>query len=294
MPGIDRLLTLPQYVAPHHALSRLAGTIARIRHPGVRTFLIKSFLAFYDVDLDEAERSSIDDYASFNDFFTRALQPDVRPLAKDPNALVSPADGAISQIGTLAHDRLLQAKGRDYSLAALLALEASAAARYCDGNFLTVYLAPHNYHRVHAPFGGRITAIRYVPGQLFSVNQRTARCVDRLFARNERVVVEFETAHGQIAVILVGAMLVASMELTVCDLAAATSAVVNGSAACKVPAGGDFGSLERGAELGRFNMGSTVIIVGEAQRWQWLPELRAGSVVRMGQALTTPVRSGPG
>ncbi len=287
MAVIDRLLTLPQYVAPHHGLSRLAGTIARIRHPGVRTFLIKSFLALYDVDLNEAERTSISDYASFNDFFTRALQAHVRPLANDRNALVSPADGAISQIGTLDGDRLLQAKGRDFSLAALLALDSAAAERFVGGNFLTVYLAPHNYHRVHAPFGGRITAIRYVPGQLFSVNQRTARCVDRLFARNERVVVEFETEqHGHSAVILVGAMLVASMELTVCDLAAATRAVENGSASCTVPPSGDFGGLERGEELGRFNMGSTVIIVGEAQRWQWLPELEAGSLLKMGQALT--------
>jgi phosphatidylserine decarboxylase len=286
MSVIDQLLTLPQYVAPHHGLSRLAGRIARIRHPGVRTFLIRSFLALYRVDLSEAERSSIHDYASFNDFFTRALRPHARPLAHDPAALISPADGAISQIGTLDGDRLLQAKGRDYSLAALLALDTAAAARYAGGNFLTVYLAPHNYHRVHAPFGGRITAIRYVPGQLFSVNQRTARCVDRLFARNERVVVEFETERGRIAVILVGAMLVASMELTVCDLPAETRAVVNGSASCDVPAGSDFGRLERGEELGRFNMGSTVIIVGEAARWQWLPELHAGSPLRMGEALT--------
>lgn len=287
MTVIDRVLTLPQYVAPHHALSRLAGTIARIRHPGVRTFLIKSFLAVYDVDLNEAERTSMSDYASFNDFFTRALQPHVRPLASDPAALVSPADGAISQIGTLDGDRLLQAKGRDYSLAALLALDSPAAERYVGGNFLTIYLAPHNYHRVHAPFGGRITAIRYVPGQLFSVNQRTARCVDRLFARNERVVVEFETdQHGRSAVILVGAMLVASMELTVCDLPVEARTVVNGSASCAVPPGGDFGVLERGEELGRFNMGSTVIIVGEARRWQWLPELYPGSLLKMGQALT--------
>ncbi len=286
MPRIDRLITLPQYVAPHHALSQLAGRIARIRHPGVRNFLIKSFLAFYDVDLNEAERTSISDYTSFNDFFTRALQAHVRPLASDPAALVSPADGTISQLGTLDGDRLLQAKGRDYSLAALLALDTPAAAPYVGGNFLTVYLAPHNYHRVHAPFGGRITAIRYVPGQLFSVNQRTARCVDRLFARNERVVVEFDTEHGPIAVILVGAMLVASMELTLCDLSAATRAVANGSARYAIPASGDFGRLERGEELGRFNMGSTVIIVGAAQRWQWLPELRAGTRLQMGQALT--------
>lgn len=286
MTVMDELLTLPQYVAPHHALSRLAGRIARIRQPAVRTFLIRSFLAFYDVDLSEAERPSIAEYASFNDFFTRALQAHARPLANDPSALVSPADGAISQVGTLDGDRLLQAKGRDYSLAALLALDRPAAARFAGGSFLTIYLAPHNYHRVHAPFGGRVTAIRYVPGQLFSVNQRTVRSVDRLFARNERVVVEFETAHGGIAVILVGAMLVASMELTLCDLPAATRALANGSAPCPVPASGDFGKLERGEEMGRFNMGSTVIVVGEAERWRWLPELHAGVPLKMGQALT--------
>lgn len=286
MSGIDRLLTLPQYAAPHHALSRLAGRIARIRHPVVRAFLIRSFLAFYDVDLNEAERSSLSDYASFNDFFTRALRPQSRPLASNPDALISPADGAISQLGTIDGDRVLQAKGRDYSLAALLAADGDDDARYLGGNFLTVYLAPHNYHRVHTPYGGRICAVRYVPGRLFSVNQRTARCVDGLFARNERLIVEFDTAHGRIAVILVGAMLVASMELTVCDVPGALQTAGRTSAPFTVPPVGDYGSLDRGAELGRFNMGSTVIIVGEARRWQWLPELRAGSILKMGQALT--------
>jgi phosphatidylserine decarboxylase len=286
MSGIDRLLTLPQYAAPHHALSQLAGRIARIRHPIVRTFLIKSFLTFYDVDLNEAERSSVGDYVSFNDFFTRSLQPHVRPLAANPDALISPADGAISQLGSLDGDRLLQAKGRHYSLAALLALEPEAAARYLGGNFVTIYLAPHNYHRVHVPFGGRIAAVRYVPGQLFSVNQRTARCVDGLFARNERVIVEFDTEHGRIAVILVGAMLVASMELTVCDVPGAMRNAGGRSAPYTVPPAGDYGSLDRGAELGRFNMGSTVIIVVEAQRWQWLPELEAGRTLKMGEALS--------
>jgi len=286
MPGLDSLITVPQYLAPHHALSRLAWRIARIENPVIKSSLIGAFLKCYDVALEEAERPRAADYASFNDFFTRALQPGTRPLPDNQSIIVSPADGAISQVGQIHHSTLLQAKGRHYSVAALLAGDTVLAKKFTDGVFATIYLAPHNYHRVHAPFGGKVTNVRYVPGRLFSVNHRTARAVDNLFARNERIVVELDTAYGSVAVILVGAMLVASMELTMCDVPRAMLNAGTTRSPYVVEPSPDYGDIMRGAELGRFNMGSTVIVLGERDAWEWLPDLRHGTTLRMGQALS--------
>ena len=294
MSYLDHLITLPQYIAPHHTLSRIAWRIARTKNKLLKDLLIRAFLLRYDVDLDEADRTHLSDYDSFNDFFTRALRPDVRPIATTANVVVCPADGSISQLGEINENKLLQAKGRSYSLAALLATDDAEPQRFTNGSFATIYLAPHNYHRVHAPISGTVTRIRYVPGRLFSVNDRTARCVDQLFARNERLIVEICSDAGIVVVILVGAMLVASMELTCCDVEAAIRIAGKISEPYLIEPNAAAAFIERGTELGRFNMGSTVIILAESERLRWDPALAHGSPVAVGQTLgslntSTPV-----
>jgi phosphatidylserine decarboxylase len=285
MSSLDQLITLPQYFAPQHALSRLAGRIARCENKLLKNLLIRAFLLRYKVDLNEAERTRISEYESFNDFFTRALHPDSRPLSPYPDDLLCPADGSISQLGHLDNDSLMQAKGRDYSLSALLGGDEDQQNRFANGAFATIYLAPHNYHRVHSPISGTIGRIRYVPGRLFSVNDRTARCVDQLFALNERLTVEIHSDTGNILVILVGAMLVASMELTCCDVPDAIRTVGSTSNAYVIEPINPGMPLERGAELGRFNMGSTVILLAQPERLTWDPTLGHGTLVQVGQPI---------
>lgn len=285
MPHLaDRLLVLPQYLLPQHALSRLVKRLTRIETPFVKDLLMRVFLQCYAVDLDEAAQANPRDYASFNAFFTRALRAGARPLAGGDNALVSPADGTISQLGALDGDTLLQAKGKSYTLMGLLAGDTDLAALFVHGSFATIYLAPFNYHRVHSPLAGEIERVIYVPGRLFSVNQRTSRVIPDLFARNERVVVVLRTAYGRVAVILVGAMLVGSMELIGCDLDAALDRQRR-----REPFAVNVGQrpprLARGAELGRFNMGSTVILLCERGRTAWHPEWAPGALIRVGQEL---------
>lgn len=286
MSLIDRLLTAPQYVVPHHTLSRLAWAVARNRNKRLKDVLIDAFMRHYGIDLGEAVRDQARDYASFNDFFTRALRPGTRPQATARDAVLSPADGTISELGRIDQGSLLQAKGRYYSLHALLAGDEALHKRFTGGSFATIYLAPHNYHRVHAPVGATVERVRYVPGRLFSVNNRTARCVDGLFARNERLIIELDSEAGYIAVILVGAMLVSSMELTFCDVAAALESNHGGQPFVIEQDPGPV-VLERGAELGRFNMGSTVILLAESGRLDWDAALEHGSEIRFGQAIAT-------
>ncbi len=285
MSYLDHLITLPQQIAPHHALSRIAGRIARSRNKLLKELLIRVFLLRYDVDIGEAERTQLSEYDSFNDFFTRALRSGARPIPKTTSAVACPADGTISQLGNIDDSSLVQAKGRFYSLGALLGGSDSDPQRFNNGTFATIYLAPHNYHRVHAPVSGTITRIRYVPGRLFSVNDRTARCVDRLFAHNERIIVEISSDAGMIVVILVGAMLVASMELTCCNVEAAIKMAGKTTAPYLIEPNKPTAAIERGAELGRFNMGSTVIILAEPGRLDWDPTLGHGSPVEVGQTL---------
>ena len=284
MACIERLLTFPQYLLPQHALSRLARRIARSRNRTFKKLLIKAFMAHYDIDLTEASRAGIDEYDCFNDFFTRALRPGCRPSPAEIGAIGSPADGRISDLGPVVGGRLLQAKGRDYSLRALLAGDKALEDRFTGGSFVTIYLAPHNYHRVHAPLTGRVSAVRYIPGRLFSVNARTARSVENLYARNERLIVEMQSEAGCVALILVGAMLVGSMELTFCDVGTAIESAT-GMQPFLVEQNGTFPELERGAELGRFNMGSTVIVLAEPGRIIWDAGLTNGDPVRVGQRI---------
>jgi phosphatidylserine decarboxylase len=228
--------------------------------------------------MDEAAETDPYRYGSFNEFFTRALREGARPIARDERAIVSPADGCISEAGSIDGDRLLQAKGRHYRLAELLAAQPWAS-RFEGGSFATIYLAPFNYHRVHMPLRGELKDTLYVPGRLFSVNNATAQHVPQLFARNERILTLFDTAYGQMALVMVGALNVGSMATVWAgDITPAARRVIT-----RLPA--DPTTLEKGAELGRFNMGSTVILLFEPNRVHWHPHLRAGREVRLGQLL---------
>jgi len=277
MSRFGRLFVGLQYLLPQHALSRLALAATRVRAAWFKNGIIRGFLKLYRVDMSDAAETDPYRYGSFNEFFTRALKEGARPIAGG-DAAACPVDGCVSEAGTIRGDRLLQAKGRDYRLAELLAAQPWAS-RFEGGSFATIYLAPFNYHRVHMPLRGELKDTVYVPGRLFSVNGTTAQYVPRLFARNERVLTLFDTAHGQMALILVGALNVGSMATVWAgDITPAAQRRVT-----RLSAGPTV--LDKGAELGRFNMGSTVILLFEPQRMRWHPEVRAGSVVRLGQSL---------
>jgi len=284
-PGA-RLFVALQYLLPQLALSRLIGRIARARRSWIRGPLIRAFVRAYRPDMDDAVEREPLAYPSFNAFFTRALRADARLLATAPRAIVSPVDGRVSALGTIRAGRLLQAKGQDYSLSALLAGNAALEAQLRDGLFMTLYLAPYNYHRIHMALAGRLRGAWYVPGRLFSVNDVTARLVPGLFARNERVVLHFEGECGIYVLILVGALFVGSMGTVwhgdIAPLRARGPVALPPSAPGTVQAAD---RLPQGAELGRFNMGSTVILLLAPQTGLWNPELEAGSVVRMGQSI---------
>ncbi|WP_029527002.1 archaetidylserine decarboxylase [Polaromonas glacialis] len=278
----DRLAVLPQYLLPKQALTRFAGFVASRERGWVTTEIIRRFVAKYRVNMDEALDANIASYLTFNDFFTRALKPGARPLA--PADLVCPVDGAISQFGAIAHDQLIQAKGHHYSTTAMVGGDAALAAQYQDGHFATIYLSPKDYHRIHMPAGGRLTRMIYVPGELFSVNPVTARGVPGLFARNERVVCVFESARGPFVLALVGATIVGSM-------ATVWHGVVNpprGKAVreWRYPASGQSEvALKQGEEMGRFLLGSTVVLLFPKGPLRFNPDWAPGRAVRLGEAM---------
>jgi phosphatidylserine decarboxylase len=278
-----RLFVALQYLLPHHFISRLAYRITRSRVPLVKNALIRSFVSNFRPDMSEAEQPDPLQYESFNAFFTRALRAQARPSDPDPAVLVSPVDGAVSQIGRLDGSWLVQAKGHAYTLESLLAADLSWAARFRGGASATLYLAPFNYHRVHMPLRGALRAAWYVPGQLFSVNAVTAAGVPGLFARNERVVCVFGHEALSFAVVLVGALLVGS--ITTVWHGEVTPRAVRGCADLPLDASRTALNLDKGAELGRFNMGSTVILLLPPGSSEWLQGLAPGSSVRVGQAL---------
>jgi len=276
-----RLFVWLQYLLPQHALSRLILRATRVRSAIFKNALIRGFLKLYTVDMRDSAQSDPYAYSSFNEFFTRALRDGARPIVREANAIACPVDGQVSEAGAIDRDLLLQAKGHEYRLADLLAGQPWAS-RFDGGSFATIYLAPFNYHRVHMPLRGELRETVYVPGRLFSVNAVTARHVPRLFARNERVLTLFDSGNpkfGQFAVVLVGALNVGSMTTVWAgDITPALKREVT-----QVPAPPT--TLEKGAELGRFNMGSTVILLFEAKGVRWQPHVRAGTVVRLGQSL---------
>ena len=270
------LFTTIQQFVPQQKLSRAAGRLAASRHPVVKRAFIRSFAKAYHVTLDEYERDNFNAYESFNDFFTRELKDDVRPIDSTVDGITSPADGVISQIGQIQDHKVLQAKGRDYDIGQLLANSADGDY-FADGSFATVYLAPSNYHRVHMPFDVTLTTTRYVPGTLFSVNNSTAANIPDLFARNERLVCLFDTEYGKAAVVLVGAMIVAGIE------SVATGKIVRSE---DIQETTHNIALNKGDELGRFYLGSTAIVVlPKAAQADWQANMKANIAVQMGQLL---------
>ncbi len=274
----EKLFAQVQRVLPQQLLSQLAGQLANSQQPWLKQLLINRFIAHFNVDMREALPSDPEKYRSFNDFFTRPLRAGSRPLQGDANTVSSPADGMLSEVGTAQRDTLLQAKGREYSLRALLGGDPQLAAQLEGGEYATIYLSPRDYHRVHMPLDGTLRQTIYVPGDLFSVNAATTAQVDGLFARNERLVCVFDTACGPVAVVLVGAMIVGSIATTF-----GGTVQRGGQRVCTVNTS-PF-ELARGQELGRFMLGSTVIIVAPPNSVQWRKLLAPGVAIRMGESL---------
>ncbi len=268
-----------QHALPHHAVSRFAGKIAGSESTWLKDRLIRRFIEAYDVDMSEAARP-VEAYASFNDFFTRELKPGARALADGSQYVLSPADGAISQIGRIEQGRIFQAKGRAFTATQLLGGDAAIAERFEGGTFATIYLSPKDYHRVHMPAAGELLGTVYVPGDLFSVNQVTAENVDDLFARNERLAALFDGPRGTFASVMVGAMIVAGIE-TVWG----GREIAHGPRLRHRTFADGKHAFAAGDEMGRFFLGSTVVLLFEPGRVEWLEELKAGDAVRMGQAI---------
>lgn len=279
-----RLFVALQHLLPQHLLSRIIGRIARARAAWIRKPLIRAFVRAYRPELSDAAQPDPARYESFNAFFTRALRPGTRPAPNAASAIVSPVDGRISALGTSSHGRIIQAKGHDYSLEALLAGNAGLSARLLGGPFMTAYLAPYNYHRIHMALAGTLVGAWYVPGRLFSVNDASAALVPNLFARNERVILEFSGELGVHVLVLVGALFVGSMATVWHGDIARRRA--RGPQALPLPAGAA-STLARGAEVGRFNMGSTVILLLPQGTAAWDANLAAHATLRVGQAIGT-------
>ena len=284
--------TALQHILPHHAISRGVGWLARRRSGWFKNLLNRVFVRAFALDMSEAANENPLAYDSFNALFTRALKPGARPLDGDADSIVSPVDATVSECGRLAGNQLVQAKGRSYTLEALLGGDADGAARYRDGAFATLYLSPRDYHRIHMPLAGTVQHMTLIRGRLFSVNAATAASVDNLFARNERVICEFEERDRRFAMVLVGALNVGSM-----------ATVWHGD--IRPPRGrrqqrwdyGNGATLARGAEMGRFNLGSTVILLLPPGAAQLNAALAPGCSVRMGTRIGTwpaaVVSSGP-
>ena len=268
-----------QRVLPKHLLSRWIAVIAESRTVWLKNLLIRGAIKVFDINIDEAASSELDSYACFNDFFTRELKPGVRPLQGDDTTIVSPVDGVVSQLGTMYDNRLIQAKGIHYSLQKLLGCEADQQL-YSGGEFTTIYLSPKDYHRIHMPCDGKLLATRYIPGDLFSVNEKTTQGLPDLFARNERLVCHFQSERGDFSVIFVGAMLVAGIETVWGGFESPNPGTVRDS---------DFSEknlyYKKGEEIGRFKFGSTVIMLFGKDKITWQSHIESQSPVQMGQSL---------
>ena len=279
--GLDYLKSLPLYPLPQHAISRLTFRLTRIRTPWFKNLLIHAFAAHFGVDWSEALYQRPEDYVHFNDFFTRPLRNGARLIEGDARAVICPADGHISQIGTIDADAVFQAKGHEFSVTTLLGGDGQRAEPFRNGSFATVYLSPRDYHRVHMPLTGTLRETIYVPGRLFSVAPHTTRTVPALFARNERLVSVFDTDAGPMAMVLVGAINVAAIETLWAGLVTPPprkQIEVQNYQQAGI-------TLERGAEMGRFNMGSTVIVLWPSQPMAWDEHVAVGQSVKMGQPL---------
>ncbi len=280
----DDIRTLPQHILPQHFLSRCMYHLTRSRWPAFKNALIKSFIATYRVDMQSAEQESAEQFACFNEFFTRALKPEARTVDQSPGSVTSPVDGTISQVGKIEDGRIFQAKGKSFDLASLLARESDESSPFENGHFCTIYLSPRDYHRIHAPCDAVLASMDYVPGRLFSVNESTTNSVNELFARNERLLCHFDSSAGSMVVVFVGAIFVGNMQTT-------WHGEVNPSDSSGVSsweydvAGSNKLTFKKGEEIGRFNMGSTVILLFENGQVNWDEEMRAGRKVQMGERL---------
>lgn len=277
----DALTTLPQYVLPQHTLSKL---MSYITHSEIKTFknwCITQIIKHYGVNMEEAKEQNLDAFKSFNHFFTRELKPEVRPLTTRKDAIACPADGSVSQAGNITDGNIFQAKGMSFSTVDLLGGSAERAEPFADGVFATIYLSPKDYHRLHMPLTGTLREMVHIPGRLFSVNTATTRSVPGLFARNERVAVIFDTEAGPMALVLVGAIFVSSIETVWHGVVTPPRApsVQSWHYQKKAP------TLKMGEEMGRFNMGSTVIVLFGKDKAQWGSEFKAGKLVKLGEMI---------
>jgi phosphatidylserine decarboxylase len=277
----DNLFVLLQYLLPQHPVSRLIHWFVRLRIQWLKNLVGRWFIRHFKVNMGEATQEDITAYPDFNSFFTRALKPEVRPLASEVNAVLCPVDGAVSQAGRIEGDAIFQAKGQRFSLQTLLGGNTAWRDKFHNGLFATLYLSPRDYHRIHMPLTGTLKEVIHVPGRLFSVNPVTTRKVPGLFARNERVACLFDTAHGPMGMVLVGAINVASIETV-------WQGVITPPAGTRIQSW-DYNDkdvmLEAGEEMGRFNMGSTVILLFPPKQIEWDNSLIAEAPVRMGELI---------
>ena len=278
---LARLFVMLQYLLPRFWMTAIVYRIARIRKTAVKDFLISRFVRLYGVDVSQVKQDVPAGFATFNDFFVRELENGARPIASESDVIASPVDGTVSAVGNISGEQIFQAKGLDYSLDDLLATDLQDAHKYVDGSFATIYLAPYDYHRVHAPIDGQMLAARYVPGDLFSVNAATVANIRGLFRRNERLILHFATACGPAAVILVGALNVGSISTPWSgEVRPKKHGVVEMIDVSNGPR-----EIRKGDLLGWFNMGSTVILLLPQNACEWSDKLLAGATVRMGEPI---------
>jgi len=283
MSFTEQLKVIFQYLIPQHGLSIAAGKLADIKTPWLKNLFIKQFAKAYAIDMSNAIEPELTNYACFNDFFTRAIDPASRPIDQNEQSFCSPVDGAFSQFGLIENERIIQAKKHDYSVLELLGGDKALAKHFENGEFCTIYLAPKDYHRIHMPCDGSLTQMTHVPGKLFSVNPLTANNVPRLFARNERVISYFNTKFGKMALIKVGATIVGSVETVWAgNITPPSRKTVKAWDYADSPV-----ELKKGEEMGRFKLGSTVILLMEKAHWQWDAAVAAGADVRLGQKMVT-------
>ncbi len=286
-----KIFSLIQYLLPHHLLSRIMYMIARSEWRPLKDLIIRNIVDIYDVDLEQAADPELTNYRSFNDFFTRELKPDARPIAPGKDTLVSPVDGVVSQSGKIQQGRIFQAKGHDFSLHELLGGDPKATEMFAEGSFMTIYLSPRDYHRIHMPITGILKKMTYVPGRLFSVSPSTTLNIPRLFSRNERIVNLFDTDAGPVALIMVGAIFVSSMDTVWAGTVTpksrrATSWEYGRKTTATI-------KLQRGEEMGRFNMGSTVVLLFGKDAVELAAELGPETKLQMGRLIGT-ITSGKG
>ncbi len=279
-PG-ERLRALLFYILPHHAVSWCIFRVARIRWRPFKNLAIRIYTQLHSVDLEEAVVTDRYGYESLNAFFTRALKPESRPLHNDNGNWICPVDGTVSQAGLIDNGCIFQAKGRDFSLQELLGGDAAMASPFINGNFATLYLSPRDYHRIHMPIDAGLKSMTYIPGRLFSVAAYTVKVIPRLFARNERVVCQFDTKHGPMIMVLVGAINVSATETVWHGLVTG-----NGGGVKKYSYTAGDVSLSQGDEMGRFNLGSTVILI-TTENFELDASIQAGATVCMGSTIGT-------